>query len=198
MQGGSKVDTVWFVAFMCFVVVWRVWETFRKQGVERGRTSMVWSFYALFALSIVIFGGTVAEFFFVKRVYRVEWAVAGMILFVVANVIRISAIRSLGRYWSLHVEVREQHPFVHEGPYRYVRHPAYLSFVLEHIAVPLVGNAWWSLAVTVGVYVPLIVLRLSREEAALVGKFGDVYRAYQQKVGALVPRLSAFRRVTDA
>ncbi|HUK83888.1 MAG TPA: isoprenylcysteine carboxylmethyltransferase family protein [Verrucomicrobiae bacterium] len=198
MQGGSRTDTVLFVAFMCFVVVWRVWETFRKQGAERGRTSMAWSFYALFALSVVIFGGTVAEFFLVKRAYRVEWALVGVLLFVAANVIRISAIRSLGRYWSLHVEVREQHPFVREGLYRYVRHPAYLSFVLEHIAVPLVGNAWWSLAVTMVVYVPMIVLRLSREEAALVDKFGDLYRAYQQQVGALVPRLSVFRRAADA
>ena len=198
MQGGSRTDTVLFVAFMCFVVLWRVWETFHKQGSERGRTSMRWSFYALFAMSIVIFGGTVAEFFFVKRVYHVGWAVAGVALFVAANVIRISAIRSLGRFWSLHVEVRAQHPFVREGLYRYVRHPAYLSFVLEHIAVPLVGNAWWSLAVTVCVYVPMIVLRLSREEAALVDKFGDVYRAYQQQVGALVPRLSAFRRTAGA
>ncbi len=198
MQGGSKTHTVLFVAFMCFVVVWRVWETFRKHGTERGRTSMVWSFYVLFVMSVVIFGGTIAEFFLVKRVYHIGWAVLGFSLFAVANVIRISAIGSLGRYWSLHVEVRERHPFVREGMYRYVRHPAYLSFVLEHVAVPLVGNAWWTLAVTVFVYVPLIVLRLSREEAALVDKFGDVYRAYQQEVGALVPKLSAFRRAADA
>ena len=195
MQGGSKTGTVLFVAFMCFAIVWRTWETLRKQGMERGHISMAWSFYVLFALSGVIFGGTVAEFFFIKRVYRVEWAVLGVILFLLANAIRVSAVRSLGRYWSVHVEMREHHPFVREGLYRYVRHPAYLSFVLEHIAVPLVGNAWWSLTIAVFVFVPLLLLRLSREEAALVDKFGDAYRAYQREVGALVPKWSAFRRM---
>ena len=66
-------------------------------------------------------------------------------LFVAANVIRVMAIRALGRFWSLHVEIREPHQFVQDGPYRIVRHPVYSSFVIEHIAIPLVGNAWWSL-----------------------------------------------------
>jgi protein-S-isoprenylcysteine O-methyltransferase Ste14 len=65
---------------------------------------------------------------------------------------------------------------------------------MEHIAVPLVGNAWWSLAATVLLYIPMILLRLNKEESALVGKFGDAYRAYQREVGALAPKPMAFRR----
>ena len=177
-----------FVVFMIGVTLWRTWETFRKQGNVRGQTSMLWSFYALFAFSCVIFLGTIAEFFWVKRPWSLPVAVSGMVLFVLANGLRMVAIRTLGKFWSLHIEIREQHPFVRTGVYAYLRHPAYASFVLEAVAVPLVGNAWWSLAVAILGYVPLLLYRLKREDAALVAKFGEPYRAYQREVGALLPK----------
>ncbi len=182
--------TIAFTVFMLLAVVWRVWETFRKQGGVRGATSMQWSFYLLFTLSVVVFGGTVAEFFLLDRPYRPGLAGVGVALFIVANVIRVLAIRELGRFWSLHIEIREHHQFVRTGPYRWVRHPAYLSFVLEHVAVPLVGNAWWSLLVTVGVYLPVLLWRIAREDVALMEKFGEPYRTYRREVGALIPRLA--------
>jgi protein-S-isoprenylcysteine O-methyltransferase Ste14 len=181
------------VLFLLGIVVWRVWETFHKRGAVRGQTTMLWSFYVLFALSCVIFGGTVLEFFFVDRPFHPTAAAAGAVLFAVANLIRVRATDALGRFWSLHVEIREEHDFVRDGPYRYVRHPAYLAFVIEHVAVPLVGNAWWSLLVAVVVYVPMLVWRWRQEEVVLCAKFGDRYRAYQREVGAWLPRWSAVR-----
>ncbi len=194
-MNASTSERIIFAAFMIVVFAWRAWETFRQQGSVRGRTTMQWSFYLLFAMSCVIFGGTVLEFFLVNRSYHPVAAVAGVVLFVVANIVRMMAIRTLGRYWSLHIEIREEHQFVEEGVYSVVRHPAYLSFVMEHIAVPLVGNAWWSLLVTVVGYIPLLWLRIMREDKALVGKFGGPYRVYQQEVRALWPRWSVLWRL---
>lgn len=153
---------------------------------------MAWSLGVMVTLTCLIFGGTVAEFFLVPRTRYLWVSGLGLVLFALANVLRIRATQALGRFWSLQVEIREQHQFVREGPYRWVRHPAYASFVIEHIAVPLVGNAWWSLTAAVVLYVPMVLLRLNTEEGALVGKFGDVYRRYQAEVRALVPRV--FRR----
>jgi protein-S-isoprenylcysteine O-methyltransferase Ste14 len=190
----TNTETIGFVAFMIAVVVWRAWETYQKQGSVRGMTSMMWSFYAMVALTVLIFGGTVLEFFLVKRVFHPSLSLLGVLLFILANLLRLRAIRTLGNFWSLHVEIRERHQFVRGGPYAFIRHPAYTSFVMEHVAVPLVGNAWWSLTATVLLYIPMILLRLNKEESALVGKFGDAYRAYQREVGALVPKPMAFRR----
>jgi protein-S-isoprenylcysteine O-methyltransferase Ste14 len=178
---------------MIAIVVWRAGETFRNQGSARGTTTMRWSFSAMLGLTGLIFGGTVVEFFFVPRPLNLWVSALGLVLVVLAGVLRLRAIRALGRFWSLHVEVRERHEFIREGPYQFVRHPAYSAFVVEHVAVPLIGNAWWSLAAALLLYVPVVLLRLQREEAALVGKFGDAYRAYQQDVGALIPKWSAFR-----
>jgi protein-S-isoprenylcysteine O-methyltransferase Ste14 len=192
-----SLETVLFCVFMLVATGWRVRETFQKQGQVRGGTRMMWSFYALFSLSCVIFAGTVLEFFFVKRAHCLWASLLGGVVFVLANVLRWVAIRALGRFWSLHVEIRDQQPLIREGPYRYVRHPAYAAFVAEHIAVPLVGNAWWSLGVAVFLFVPMILWRIAREEAALVEKFGDRYRAYQREAGRLTPRWRALRGKLD-
>lgn len=179
---------------MTVAVMWRVLETYRKRGSMRGATSMLWSFYAMVALTGLIFTGTILEFFFVDRPHSRIVSLGGVALFVLANLMRVRATRALGKFWSLHVEIRDQHQFVREGPYRYVRHPAYASFVLEHLAIPLVGNAWWSFLAAILLYVPMVCWRLKNEEMALAAKFGESYRSYQREVGALIPKASMFRR----
>ena len=192
----SVIEKFVFSAFMAVVIVCRVWATFRVWGAsrkrcsERSHTSKEWLFYLLFAVSCVIFTGTVLEFFFVNRPHHIVPMIGGIVTFLMASGIRVAAIRTLGRHWSLHIETWEEHQFVQEGIYGVVRHPAYLSFMMEHIAVPLVGNAWWSLLVTAIGYLPLLWLRIMYEDAALVEKFGDQCRTYQQQVGALLPRWS--------
>jgi len=188
-MNASIVERVLFVGFILVAVGLRVGEMFRKRGSERGVTSMQWSFYALVASAAVVYAGSVLEFFFTPRAYHMAVGVAGMVLYGVSVLLRRAAIRALGRYWSLHIEIRSQQPLVREGPYQYVRHPAYAAFLLEIIGVPLAGNAWWSLVVALGVYLPLLCWRIRREEEALVEKFGEAYQKFQREVGMLVPRV---------
>jgi protein-S-isoprenylcysteine O-methyltransferase Ste14 len=188
----SPIARFLFILFMIVAAVWRMWD-FQKQGRDRGSVSMLWSLYGLVGLGVIVFCGTVVEFFLVPRPFHPAIAVLGAALLVAAGAIRVTAIRTLGRFWSLHIEIRAEQQLVREGIYRYLRHPAYSSFVLEIVAIPLVGNAWWSLGVAVVGYLPLLVWRLKREEEALCEKFGDQYRAYQREVGALWPRVSSMR-----
>ena len=177
--------------FLCFIglaALLRGAEMWRKQGTERGATTMRWSLAALVGAAGMIYVGTVVEFLLAARVYRWGWGVAGMVLYGLSVGLRLAAIRALGRYWSLHIEIRQQQPLINTGPYRWVRHPAYAAFLLEMVGVPLAGNAWWALAGTLGVYLPLLAWRIRREEAALVAKFGEAYRVFQRETGQLVPR----------
>jgi protein-S-isoprenylcysteine O-methyltransferase Ste14 len=200
-MNASATEKFLFVAFMTMVIIcrvgatFRVWRASRKHRSVQSRTSTQGSFYLLFAVSCAIFGGTVLEFFFVDRPYHLVPAIGGVAVFLVANWIRVAAIRTLGPYWSLHIEICEEHRLIQEGIYGAVRHPAYLSFAMEHLAIPLVGNAWWLLLVTVVGYVPLLWLRIMHEDKALVEKFGEPYRVYQREVGALWPRWSALWRL---
>lgn len=101
--------------------------------------------------------------------------------------IRRRAIQALGRFWSLHVEIRETHEFVRSGPFRWVRHPTYLSMILELVAFAFILNAYVALAVGALGFVPVLVRRITLEEAALVDKFGASYVDYQKSTPLLFP-----------
>jgi isoprenylcysteine carboxyl methyltransferase (ICMT) family protein YpbQ len=188
----------WFsvslVVFMVLVSAQRLLETFSRRPKTEGDRFLRWSFPLMMLLHSLIFLGTVIEYFLVPRTINYCVSGIGAVLYLFSLVLRNVAIRALGRFFSLHIEIRDQHALIKEGVYGVVRHPIYVAVILELTSVPLVGNAYYTLLVTVFAYLPLLWLRLQREEEAMVAKFGDTYRVYQREVGALVPRWSAFRR----
>jgi protein-S-isoprenylcysteine O-methyltransferase Ste14 len=179
------------VIFLSLVGLQRLLETFKRRVTVPGQQQMRWSFYAFFALHTLILFGALTEYLIVRRPLIPAWTVIGLSMFAASLILRNVAIRTLGRFWSLHVEIRNEHQLVREGVYNIVRHPAYAAITLEVLSIPLTVNAWWTLLFAAVTYVPLLLVRLRWEERALVEKFGDRYRAYQHDVGALVPKPSA-------
>lgn len=187
--------TDWFVVvFLVGVNVQRLLETFKRRATVVGEQQMRWSFHAFFLLHVAIMVLAALEYFQWRRALHWGWTAVGLVLYVVSVVVRNQAIRALGRFWSLQIEIRQEHQLVRDGPYRYVRHPAYLAIVMEVLFIPLTVNAWWAMGFAAATYVPLLLWRLRWEERALVEKFGDVYRQYQRVTGALLPRLSTLWR----
>jgi len=76
---------------------------------------------------------------------------------------------------------------VDQGPYAYIRHPAYLSSMLVVIGLPLVLNAYLSLSLSV-VLVVLFIQRLRFEERILIQRM-PAYAAYAQRTRRLLPSL---------
>ena len=179
----------WFVTFfLVFVLLERIYERRYNDQAIRGERKMEWSYVLLHGSYMVIFILSAVEFCWRRR--SIQWPVsmAGLGLFITALVVRLTAIRALGKFWSLHLEIRPQHQLVTHGIYQYMRHPAYLAIMLEVASVPLVANAFYTLIVTVGVYVPLLLLRWRREEKEMIEKFGEQYVHYCRQVPAFFPR----------
>ncbi len=132
--------------------------------------------------------GSIAEYVFLRR-GDFSWIAlaAGVACAVFSFKIRWAAIAALGRFWSLHVEIRDNHEFVQSGPFRFLRHPVYFSMVLELAAFGLICSAWFMLLIVPFAFIPALILRLRLEEPALVEKFGDTYRDYQRRVPMLIP-----------
>src|SRR5260221_128453 len=83
---------------------------------------------------------SITEFLLVPRTFHGEIYALGVLCAVVSFKLRWGAIAALGKFWSLHVEMRENHQFVQEGPFRFVRHPTYFSMILETAAFGLLCN----------------------------------------------------------
>ncbi|MGJ3647265.1 methanethiol S-methyltransferase [Sphingomonas sp. GlSt437] len=74
--------------------------------------------------------------------------------------------------------------------YRLVRHPLYLGFFIAFWATPVMTVGHLVLALGMSVYT---LIAIGYEERDLVAAFGDQYRAYQARVGMLVPGLGKTR-----
>jgi protein-S-isoprenylcysteine O-methyltransferase Ste14 len=77
---------------------------------------------------------------------------------------------------------------VTRGPYRRLRHPIYTAAFLVIPGVAGLTANLFILAAGLGALTVLVV-RTPREEALLLGKFGDDYRAVMDRTGRWLPRL---------
>ncbi len=111
----------------------------------------------------------------------------GVGLGIIAGALLIVTFRTLGKNLTDTVVTRAVHVLVTSGPYRWVRHPFYVAFLLAVTANSLV-TANWFLALTGGTAFGLIVLRTRKEEENLVKRFGEEYLQYMERTGRFFPR----------
>jgi protein-S-isoprenylcysteine O-methyltransferase Ste14 len=113
----------------------------------------------------------------------------GVVLIGGAILVFWRAHADLGLNWSPTLEIREQHQLVTRGIYGYIRHPMYASQLLWIIAQPLLLQNWIAGPIDLLVFIPFYFLRVGAEEQLMLEQFGDQYRSYRQKVGAVFPKL---------
>ena len=71
---------------------------------------------------------------------------------------------------------------VETGPYRFTRNPIYLGMLLGLIGLAIAFNSLWLLMTLVPFALVIRYCVITREEAYLERKFGDVYRRYRARV----------------
>ena len=97
---------------------------------------------------------------------------------------------SLGRNVSETVLTKRNHQLVITGPYRWVRHPLYATGLMLLLAMGLMLASWFVLLATFIALALIWFVVVPLEEAHLLARFGDAYRAYSRRTGRLLPRLT--------
>jgi len=77
---------------------------------------------------------------------------------------------------QVRIQTERGHHAVTGGPYRYVRHPMYLSMILYDVCLPVLLGSWWALWVS-GLMIALIVFRTALEDRTLQNELTG-YAAY--------------------
>lgn len=107
------------------------------------------------------------------------------------------ALCSLLMYWTLFslgknltdtVVTRAEATLVTNGPYRWVRHPFYVTAALLMASVTLV-TANWLIGVSSLAVLVLLAIRTPKEEQMLIERFGQEYRDYMATTGRFIPMI---------
>jgi len=96
-------------------------------------------------------------------------------------------LRNLGVNLTDTVVTRQAHTLITKGPYRWVRHPFYGALALFVVGFALLTANWFILATGALVFI-LLAIRSRTEEALLLARFGETYRAYKESTGRFLPR----------
>jgi protein-S-isoprenylcysteine O-methyltransferase Ste14 len=112
---------------------------------------------------------------------------AGVVLSAAGFAVRIAAMARLGSRFSPLVAVQKSHTLETGGPYAWVRHPGYLGAWLTTLGAVLAFGSGPGLAPAL---LMLLILqdRVRREDEVLERHFGDQFRHYRARTGALLPR----------
>lgn len=188
---GKSVLQLFFICFICFHSVERVWETFftskeRHPFELHGDWTLIATTMAYIALCLL----SSAECFLAKVVPSAFPVIFGALLYLMAFCLRWWGMRALGSQWAVHavgVQKVRKVSIVKEGPYQYIRHPIYLAIFLEVLSIPLMASAFWGFLFAAFFYIPLQYKRLIEEEKNNIRKMGEAYLLYMRETSALIP-----------
>ena len=112
----------------------------------------------------------------------------GLIVYLAFSWIQIWALKSLGENFSQDILIKKNHQLVTKGPFKFIRHPQYLSQILIDL-----GGAAATLSFIVAplaiIQIPFIFLRASLEDKLLSKYFSDEFSPYKKKSGLIFPFL---------
>ncbi|MDX5474323.1 MAG: hypothetical protein LPK00_02195 [Bacillaceae bacterium] len=102
-----------------------------------------------------------------------------IILFIFTQLLRVWAIKSLGRFWNTKIIILPNAKIVKKGPYKFIRHPNYLIVGLEIILIPLLFQAYVTAIVFTILNAVVLSIRIPLEEKALIQETAD-YNEYSE------------------
>jgi protein-S-isoprenylcysteine O-methyltransferase Ste14 len=185
---------------LVFAVVMLCWFTFaaififRKQSAnapdrKRDRSSIV---------GVALQGVSYALVWSIRRqpftpiVSGVEWlellaAVIAIVAAIGSVFLIMSAVKTLGKEWSITARLVKDHKLATAGPYARVRHPIYTGMLGMLVATGLAISHWIVLIAAIVVFAIGTLIRVRIEERLLRETFGQRFEEYARQVPAVIP-----------
>ena len=101
--------------------------------------------------------------------------------------IRVWAVSRIGLAFTTVVMAHENQKVVTNGPYRFIRHPAYAGSMLIFIGFGISMGNIIGLALIIAVIFFGYFQRIKVEEHVMLSTIGDEYRKYMEKTKRIIP-----------
>lgn len=188
------MDHLLSLVFYAVVAVWGLFEIgmaifLRARGAETkkrdaGTFNLIW-----LTIGVSVAAGVWLGMRGIGRVAAVHpiaaWVGLGVI--VLGLVVRLAAILTLRRFFTVNVAVQKDHRVVQTGLYRFMRHPSYTGSLLSFVGLGVACESWVSLLVIAVPVTTVFLLRIRVEERALLEGLGEAYAEYAGRTKRLVP-----------
>ncbi|KQS90119.1 isoprenylcysteine carboxylmethyltransferase family protein [Chryseobacterium sp. Leaf394] len=182
------LETIFYLS----VAVWFATEIYYKRILKSDETAEKKDSSTLNILWIVIMPSVFLGVFISKttafEITDQDWIYfSGLTMIITGVLIRWMIIRSLGKYFTVDVSIRQDHKIKQDGIYQILRHPSYSFALLTFLGLGLYLNNWISLII---VFIPVCIAfryRIAVEEKALIETFGDDYLNYRKRTKMLIP-----------
>jgi protein-S-isoprenylcysteine O-methyltransferase Ste14 len=114
---------------------------------------------------------------------------AGAAIMISGIIFRRYAVSSLGKFFTASVQILKDHELINAGPYRRIRHPAYLGILIMVLGLGIAMANWISLVLCIVLPAIGIMQRIRVEEKELERYFGKQYQDYRKGTWCLVPHV---------
>lgn len=163
-------------------------------GVEKNKNTdkdlgTKWLLYINFTICIIISFLCVSQRapVFIKKVMLPQFFTEIGLLFMIGGVcVRIGAVLTLKKAFTLNVQVRKEQQLVTYGMYKIVRHPAYTGSICSLLGISM---ALRNIFATVIVFLLSLIgyqIRITVEEKVLIKNF-EKYQSYKEHTYKLFP-----------
>ncbi|MDQ0208463.1 isoprenylcysteine carboxyl methyltransferase family protein [Alkalicoccobacillus murimartini] len=174
---------IFVYVFIAVVIVQRLAEVGVARSNERwmkdqGAFEAGASHYpVMVAMHCCFFVSLLVEVTWIKTSSWTLWSVVPLAIFLVAQMIRVWALVSLGKFWNTKIIVLPGAEPVKRGPYRWIRHPNYVVVIAEVLLLPLIFQAYFTAVVFSLLNAAMLMVRIKAEEEALDqgGKYSEKF-----------------------
>ncbi len=179
-------ETAWQILYWLWVAgeVGLVIATRTRKGSggsvrDRGSLAVLW----LTIVASTVVGITYGEMHEPTMFGGAHWIrTVSLVLLLAALAFRWTAIVTLGRWFSVNVAIRESQALQTGGVFSIVRHPSYTGLLLTFFAIALHTRNWLAFAIVLVPCTLALIYRITIEEQALRGAFGEAYTQYAARV----------------
>jgi protein-S-isoprenylcysteine O-methyltransferase Ste14 len=148
---------------------------------KRGKFSLL-----VLVSSFIVSGISVAYYLLFGGGTNLYSYYAGLLLLIAGYCGRRVAIRALGKNYNYAIEVSPEHELVTSGVYSVIRHPIYLFYMIEMMALVVIKFNYISLAALIAVILATLY-RVEKEDELLLTVFKERFETYRRGTKRLIP-----------
>lgn len=143
---------------------------------------------------LIIISGSIAVIIFNLFCRKNDWFLIpklafwiGIIIIIAGIVLRLYSVITLGKYFTVTVQVNSNQKIIQTGPYKYIRHPAYSGSILSLIGITLTFRSIIGIIGTLIIIAVIYGYRIKIEEKILENNFKTSYEEYKQHTKRIIP-----------